>query len=334
MVVNNNYSLKPYHSFGIDVRCKALINIYSVQDIYAFLLLGEEKFMVLGGGSNVLFLNDYTGTVLRNQIKGFEVIDEDEDQLLVKVGAGEIWHQFVLWSVAHNFWGVENLSLIPGSVGAAPMQNIGAYGVEQNACFHSLNAIEIASGTTRIFYKSECKFGYRDSIFKNECKGQFIITHVSYLLSKKPSAVLNYADVKARVGEDHLNDIAKISETIIAIRNEKLPDPKVVGNAGSFFKNPVIEKSTFDKLQAQYTNISCYPAGDKVKIAAAWLIDQCGFKGKTVGNTGSYKNQALVIVNHGQASGKEIYGYAVTIQKAVLEKFGVELEMEVNVVAN
>lgn len=333
MVIHQNQSLKKYHTFGTDTICKGLIDLYSTQDIYEFLLMEESKFLVLGGGSNVLFLNDFDGYVLRNQIKGIEIIDEDQNQVLVKVGAGEIWHQLVMWTVAHNLWGIENLALIPGSVGAAPMQNIGAYGIEQNAAFHSLNAVEIESGTTKVFFKEDCKFGYRESIFKHEQKNKYIITHVSYLLSKIPNPILNYADVSARVGEDHRYDIQKISETIIAIRQEKLPDPKIIGNAGSFFKNPVIEKSTFDHLQAQYTNISCYPAGEKVKIAAAWLIDQCGFKGKTVGNTGSYKNQALVIVNHGNASGKEIYDYATSIQSAVSQKFGVDLEMEVNLIS-
>jgi UDP-N-acetylmuramate dehydrogenase len=333
MIVLQNQSLKKYHTFGTDAICKGLIEIYSVQDIYEFLVMEQSKFLVLGGGSNVLFLKDFDGHVLRNQIKGIEIIDEDQSQVLVKVGAGEIWHQFVMWTVAHSLWGIENLALIPGSVGAAPMQNIGAYGVEQNVCFHSLNAIEVASGTSQVFFKEDCKFGYRESIFKNEQKNKYIITHVSYMLSKIPNPILNYADVSARVGDDHRYDIQKISETIIAIRQEKLPDPKIIGNAGSFFKNPVIERATFDHLQAQYPHISCYPSGDKVKIAAAWLIDQCGFKGKTVGNTGSYKNQALVIVNHGNANGSEIFEYAQSIQKAVNEKFGIDLEMEVNLIS-
>ncbi len=333
MVIKDNCSLKSYNTFGIDAKCKALINIYSMEDINKFLSMEAEKFMVLGGGSNVLFLKDYDGYILRNQIKGIELLSEDDNQVIVKLGAGENWHQFVMWCVVHNLWGLENLSLIPGSVGAAPMQNIGAYGVEQNVCFHNLTAVEIATGESKIFSKSACNFGYRESIFKNENKGQYIITHVTYALSKIPNPVLNYADIAARVGESNQNDITKISNTIIEIRREKLPDPQIIGNAGSFFKNPVIEKNTFDHLQAQYPSISSYPAGDKVKIPAAWLIDQCGFKGKTVGNTGSYKNQALVIVNHGNASGIEIYEYATSIQKAVDEKFGVKLEMEVNLIS-
>jgi UDP-N-acetylmuramate dehydrogenase len=333
MRINTNQNLKQFHTFGTNVSCKALVNVYSVQDIYEFLLLGEKKFMVLGGGSNLLFLNDYNGYILRNVIKGIEIIDEDDTQVLVKVGAGENWNQFVNWSVSHNLWGVENLTLIPGSVGAAPMQNIGAYGIEQNICFHSLNAIEVASGTTKIFFNSDCKFGYRDSVFKNEFKDQFIITHVTYVLSKIAKPLLSYADVAARVGEGNENNVQKISETIANIRIEKLPDPREIGNAGSFFKNPIIDNNTFEKLKSNFPSISSYPSGADVKLAAAWLIDQCGFKGKTVGNTGSYKNQALVIVNHGNASGKEIFDYAVTIQEAVKSKFGIDLEMEVNMIS-
>ncbi len=332
MYLLKDQSLKSFHTFATSAKCKAMINIFSVQDIYEFLLLQERAFMLLGGGSNVLFLQDYDGYILRNQIKGVEIIDEDENQAIVKVGAGENWHQFVMWTVGHKLWGLENLSLIPGSVGAAPMQNIGAYGVEQNACFHSLYAVEIASGTSKVFFKDDCKFGYRESIFKNECKNKYIITHVNYLFSKVPNPVLTYADVATRVGEGNKNDIKKISDTIIQIRSEKLPDPNLIGNAGSFFKNPVISKSAFEKLKKEFPTISHYPSGDNIKLAAAWLIDQCGFKGKTVGNTGSYKNQALVVVNHGNASGQEIYDYAVSIQQAVKEKFDVELEMEVNIV--
>jgi UDP-N-acetylmuramate dehydrogenase len=327
-------SLQPLHTFGTSNFCEKVINIYSEQDVFDFLSKDDEKpYMILGGGSNVLFTKNFDGNVLLNKIKGIEIIDEDDDAVLVKVGAGEQWHQFVMWCVAHKLWGLENLSLIPGSIGAAPMQNIGAYGVEQDACFHSLNAIDMQSGTSAIFFKHSCKFGYRESIFKRECKNQYIITHVTYLLSKHPKPVLNYADVAQQVGEEHSANIKKISDTIISIRQAKLPNPEVVGNAGSFFKNPIVSKNILDILIEKYPTIVSYPIdNEQVKLAAGWLIDQCGFKGIKEGNTGTYKNQALVLINHGGASGEEIFAFAQKIQAAVIDKFSITLEMEVNLI--
>lgn len=326
-------SLKPFHTFGTQANCRQIVNIYSVQDIFDFLTKGENDFLILGGGSNVLFAGDYQGTVLLNRMKGIEVIDEDHEGLLVSAASGEIWHNFVMWSVAHQLWGLENMALIPGTVGAAPMQNIGAYGVEQISAFHSLEAIDLEEGTTRIFYKKDCAFGYRDSYFKQEGKGRYFITKVNYLLSKKPQAVIDYADVKALLTEDVTSPL-QVAEAVISIRTKKLPDPKKIGNAGSFFKNPVIDKDIYEKLKTQFDPIPHYPAGDKIKLAAGWLIDQCGFKGKISGNTGTYQNQALVLVNHGNASGLEVLAFAKEIQHAVLNKFGIELEMEVNVIGS
>lgn len=325
-------SLKNLNTFGIDVKCKNLVHIYSSQDIFEFILSNEEPYMVLGGGSNVLFTKDFEGTILKNEIKGFEIIDEDDQQVLIKVGAGENWHQFVMWCVSHQLWGLENLSLIPGSVGAAPMQNIGAYGTDQNTSFHSLTAIHIEEGTTSVYYKNDCKFGYRESIFKHELKDKIIITHVCYLLSKVAKPNLNYKDVQEKIGHLPSPSIREISDAVIEIRQSKLPDPRQLGNAGSFFKNPVISKNKFEALQNQYADMPNYPAGEDVKLPAAWLIDQCGFKGKVFGQTGSHSKQALVIVNYGNASGLEVYNHAKNVQQTVFEKFGVMLEMEVNVV--
>lgn len=333
MIIHQNQSLKPYNSFGIDIKCEYLYHIYSTTDIFEFLLLEEKNFIVLGGGSNLLFTKDFDGSVLKNEIKGIEIIDEDEDQILVRVGAGENWHQFVQWCVSHHLWGLENLSLIPGNVGAAPIQNIGAYGVEQNTCFHSLQAINADQGISEVIYNSDCKFGYRDSIFKSSAKGKYIITHVRYMLSKKPKPNLSYKEV-AKYFEDRNMEpsIKNISNAIIEIRNSKLPDPCVTGNAGSFFKNPVIEVDQFNALIEKHPEVVHYPTDHKIKLAAAWLIDQCGFKGKIKGNTGSYKNQALIIINNGQATGAEIFNYSKEIQTAVFDKFGIELEAEVNII--
>jgi UDP-N-acetylmuramate dehydrogenase len=309
-----------------------MVHLYSHQDIFEFLLSNEQPYMVLGGGSNVLFTQDFDGVVLKNEIKGYEIIDEDEEQLLVKVGAGENWHHFVLWTVAHQLWGLENLSLIPGSVGAAPMQNIGAYGTEQNNCFHSLTAINLQEGTTEVYYKNDCNFGYRESVFKHELKNKVIITHVCYLLSKVAKPNLNYKDVQEKIGHLSSPTIKEISDAIIEIRQTKLPDPLKLGNAGSFFKNPVVSKLHFEKLFQDNPEMPHYPSGDDIKIPAAWLIDQCGFKGKVIGNTGNHSKQALVIVNYGNASGSEIYHHAKNIQDIVKQKYEITLEMEVNII--
>ena len=331
MIVHQNQSLKSFNTFGVDVSCEYLYNIYSTTDIFEFLLLEEKNFIVLGGGSNILLTKDFEGSVLKNEIKGIEIIDEDEDQLLVRVGAGENWHQFVQWCVSHNLWGLENLSLIPGCVGAAPIQNIGAYGVEQDSCFHSLQAINVDQGISEVIYKSDCKFGYRDSIFKSSSKGKYVITHVRYMLSKKPQPNLSYKEVAKYFEDSNLEPTIKnISNAIIEIRSAKLPDPSIIGNAGSFFKNPIIEKDIFNSLIEKFPDIVYYPSNDKIKLAAAWLIDQCGFKGKVYGNTGSYKNQALIIVNNGNATGNEIFNYSKEIEKAVYNKFNIDLESEVN----
>ncbi len=327
-------SIQKLHTFQTNNFCKGIVKINGTQDLYEFLVKhGEESYMILGGGSNVLFKSDYDGYILQNNIKGIEIVDEDNSHVMVKVGAGEKWHQFVMWCVSHELWGLENLSLIPGSVGAAPMQNIGAYGVEQDQCFHSLSAIELSTGTNKTYFKYNCKFGYRESIFKHELKEKVFITHVIYVLSKKPNPILTYADIKDRVGLENEQNIKKISDTIIGVRQSKLPDPIEIGNAGSFFKNPIVPKELAEKIKIEYPAMATYAVDDNnVKLAAGWLIDQCGFKGIKVKNTGTYQNQALVIVNHGGATGEEIFDFARDIQDTVFKKFGVNLEMEVNII--
>ena len=293
-----------------------------------------EKMLILGGGSNLLFTQDFAGIVILNQIKGIEIISEDMDQVLIKSGAGENWHEFVLYCVDNGYSGVENLSLIPGSVGASPMQNIGAYGVEIKDVFHSLEAFHIESGEVKIFNNEECKFGYRESVFKNIYKNQYIITSVTFQLSKKPIFKTSYGAIKAELESMGVKELSikKISEAVINIRSSKLPNPKEIGNAGSFFKNPVISKQQFDELKLKFPEIANYPLpnGD-VKIAAGWLIDSLGWKGKRIGDYGVHKNQALVLVNYGESKGSDIYDLSTNILDSVKQNFGIELEREVNI---
>ncbi|HKR07058.1 MAG TPA: UDP-N-acetylmuramate dehydrogenase, partial [Bacteroidia bacterium] len=286
-------------------------------------------------GSNVLFTKDFAGLVIKNYIRGINVIEENENTILVKSGAGEVWHDLVLWGLEKNAGGIENLSLIPGCVGAGPIQNIGAYGVEIKNVFEGLEAVHIYSGETRKFNFDDCRFGYRDSVFKNELKDQFVITSVTLRLNKHPVFNTSYGAIEAeleRMGIKKLS-VKSISDAVIRIRRSKLPDPAVIGNAGSFFKNPEVTKEKYLQLKSSAEKIAAYdlPNGN-VKLAAGWLIEQCGWKGKVVGNTGSHKDQALVLVNYGNASGKEIFGLATEIQRSVKEKFGVEIEKEVNVI--
>ncbi len=334
MDTNKNISLKPFNSFGVEAYASKLIKIHTVNDILLALTVHSGPYKVLGGGSNIILSGDIKDLILKNEIKGIEVIDEDDKLCMVKVGGGENWHQFVMWSVYHNLGGFENLALIPGTVGAAPIQNIGAYGVEQDQFFHSANVVDLQSGLIKTFYKSDCKFGYRDSIFKSYAKDQYFVTDVTYILRKNHSPSTSYKDItdyftKYNIEFPTITDVAK---AIIEIRSLKLPDPIEIGNAGSFFKNPIISITQFSKLQESHPDIVHYPIDENsVKLPAAWLIDQCGYKGVKKGNTGTYKNQALVIVNHGGASGHEILNFAVEIQAAVAEKFDVDLVPEVNI---
>ena len=337
MIVQRNVSLQPYNTFGLDVNAGFLGIVDSVEDLDEVFLSGRfrsQRKMILGGGSNVLFTRGFTGIVAKNEIKGLHIMSENDDEVMVSVGAGENWHQFVLWCVERGFGGVENLSLIPGTVGAAPMQNIGAYGVELKEVFHSLEAYEIKSGKLISFYKEDCKFGYRFSIFKGELKDQFVITKVNFKLSKKPDFNISYGDIRvmlAHMGKEP--SLKSVSQAVINIRQSKLPDPVEIGNAGSFFKNPVIEKLHYEALEAQFPDIKSYPIDeDSVKVPAGWLIERAGWKGYKDGDFGVHDKQALVLVNLGNARGKDIFKLSNQIQKSIQQKFGIELEREVNVI--
>ncbi|TCD02550.1 UDP-N-acetylmuramate dehydrogenase [Pedobacter psychroterrae] len=337
-VVQEYKSLKAYNSFGIDVKSHYFIEIFTESALTELLhsaIVRQQKLLVLGGGSNVLFTQDFDGLVIKVSIPGISAAaQEDGDEVIVTAGAGVVWNDLVNYCVAHDFAGIENLSLIPGTVGASPIQNIGAYGVELKDVFHSCKAYEIASGQARTFSFEGCRFGYRDSIFKNELKNKYIITSVSFRLSKVASLHTKYGAIQDELAKRNINHpgIADVSTVVAHIRVSKLPDPSTIGNAGSFFKNPVIDQSQFQQLIAQFPGVVNFPVGsDKVKIAAGWLIEQCGFKGKVVGNTGTWKNQALVLVNHGGATGHEVYSFSEQIIKDVDAKFGIQLEREVNI---
>ncbi len=291
---------------------------------------------ILGGGSNILLTRDIEALVIKIDIKGKELVREDEDHVWVKVGAGETWHEFVRYAISKNWAGIENLSLIPGTVGASPMQNIGAYGVEIKEVFDSLEAVDRKTGETVTFDHQKCQFGYRESIFKNEAKDQYIITHVTYKLNKKPTFNISYGAISQTlkamgIDREHLN-IAAISEAVTQIRQSKLPDPKVIGNAGSFFKNPTVSHSSFEELKSKFPEIPGYPQENGIKIPAAWLIEQAGWKGQTFGQIGVHQNQPLVLVNYGKGDGAAIKDLAKKIQADILEKYGIKLQPEVNFV--
>lgn len=331
-----NISLKPYNSFAINVNARYFAEIKTAEDLTELFqtgLLTSQKLLVVGGGSNILFTHDFDGLIVKISIKGLNSV-VDSDEVLVTSGAGEVWTDFVNYCVKNNFAGVENLSLIPGTVGASPIQNIGAYGVELKDVFESCSAFEIKTGKIKTFTFEDCHFGYRESIFKGELKGQFIITEVTFRLSSQPKINTSYGAIEAELQKraiDHPN-IADVSAAVSHIRVSKLPDPSTIGNAGSFFKNPVIEKYEFADIIAQHPDVVHYPTPDgRIKLAAGWLIEQCGWKGKKVGETGTWKNQALVLVNHGSATGTEVFQFSEQIIDSVKSTFGVTLEREVNI---
>ncbi len=337
MVLLENYPLKQLNTFGIVAKTKLYTEILfeaDLSEVFANPIVKENKLLVLGGGSNMLFTKDYDGLVLKIGIKGISV-KENGDDIYVTAGAGEVWDQLVQYCVAHGYAGMENLRLIPGTVGASPIQNIGAYGVEIKDIFESCTAYELVSGQIKTFTLADCGFAYRDSVFKKELKGQYIITSVTYKLSREANLQTHYGAINSELEKRGITQpsIADVSEVVAAIRVSKLPDPSTIGNAGSFFKNPIIDQEVFDQLQARYPQIPHYPATDgKIKLAAGWLIESCGFKGIVDGHTGTWKNQALVIVNHGLATGQEIFDFSARIIKEVQSKFGVELEREVNII--
>ena len=334
-MIKDNVSLKAYNTFSIEASAKRFATFTSIDELKQVLSYkNNESLLVLGGGSNILLTKDFDGLAIRNQIAGIDIIEETDETVFIKTGSGIVWHEFVMWCINHNFGGVENLSLIPGSVGASPMQNIGAYGVEIKDVFERLEAINIATGKLHEFNHSDCQFGYRESVFKRKLKDQYIIVSVTFRLTKKHVLNRKYGAINDELDKNgiHTPTIKDISNAVIAIRSSKLPDPSKIGNAGSFFKNPVVDKTILEGIQQNHDNVPNYPAGDRVKLAAGWLIEKAGWKGKTFDNYGVHKNQALVLVNYSDCTGKEIYDLSTKIIEDVSNKFGLVLEREVNII--
>ena len=328
----NKVSLKPHNTFGIDVWAEEFVFIRQDADLMDFLLSEKVRkpFLILGDGANVLFTKDFEGTVLKMETKEIEVVSEDENQVVVRAKAGENWDDFVRYSLSKGYFGLENLALIPGKVGSSPIQNIGAYGKEVKDFITKVHALSVKDASVRTFSNAECAFGYRSSIFKNALKGQYIITDVEFTLSKKANLNINYADLKQQLGSDAVLSPQAVYDAVVAVRNAKLPDYKTVGNAGSFFKNPLVSTTYLDKLKQKYPNLTSYPVSNNtVKLAAGQLIDLLGWKGKRIGDAGVHSQQALVLVNYGNATGLEIFHLAQEIQKDVYAHFGIDLEMEV-----
>jgi UDP-N-acetylmuramate dehydrogenase len=336
MKTEENYSLKSLNTFGMDVKAKLFAKFTSEETLDTLARSKEwqenEPF-ILGGGSNILFTKDVDTLVAFNGMKGIENRGGDDDYVYLRVGAGEVWHDFVMYCIENGYGGVENLSLIPGSVGAGPMQNIGAYGVELKDVFQELEAYHMKGRYFVKFKAHECNFGYRESVFKNKFKGEFVITRVTFKLYRKPRFNTSYGAIEKEMERMGVKDLSikAISDAVINIRTSKLPDPKVIGNAGSFFKNPVISGAQFEILKLKFPEVVSYPAGNDFKLAAGWLIEQCGWKGFREGDAGVHKDQALVIVNYGNAKGDQLFELSQRVMDSVKEKFGVELEREVNI---
>ncbi|MEN9700360.1 MAG: hypothetical protein RLZZ301_1558 [Bacteroidota bacterium] len=328
-------NLKPYTTFGIDANAAYFAEFTNIDDLHALLQKQPcPELLILGGGSNILFTKNPNALVLRNQLKGIHFNEQADGSVLVTAAAGEVWHEFVQYCIAHHFAGLENLSLIPGSVGASPMQNIGAYGVEIKDVFEGLKAYHIASGEIHDFTNEQCQFGYRESVFKRQLKGQYIITEVTFRLQKEAKVKTSYGAIQSELDRMGITQpsIQEVSQAVMNIRRSKLPDPAVLGNAGSFFKNPVVSATEAATLLAQFPDAPHYPAeNDQVKLAAGWLIEQCGLKGYRTGHCGVHERQALVLVNYGGSTGAEVYALSSYIIQTVHERFGVELEREVNI---
>lgn len=330
-----NCSLLPYNTFGMDVKVSRFVEYASVEELRGLWNAEREavaRALHIGGGSNLLFASDYEGLILHSAIKGYTVVKETEEEVEVRVGAGEVWDDFVAYTVANGWYGAENLSLIPGEVGASAVQNIGAYGVEAKDLIVSVDTFGLETGEERRFMREECRYAYRESVFKQELKGKYAVTFVTYRLKKHPVFHLEYGNIRAELEKQGCQvDLENVRRIIIAIRQAKLPDPKVLGNAGSFFMNPVVPKMQFEALLAQYPDMPHYPVDDAhVKIPAGWMIDRCGWKGKRVGHAGVHEKQALVLVNCGGATGKEVMHLAEEIVASVRERFGVTIRPEVN----
>jgi UDP-N-acetylmuramate dehydrogenase len=336
--IEENISLLPYNTFGIEVNAKFFVQIESVDELKELIqsdVYKREKRLILGGGSNILFTRNFDGLVIRILIKGIEKVKESDTHVLIKSGAGVVWHELVMHCVDHNWGGVENLSLIPGTVGAAPMQNIGAYGVEIKNVVDKVECIDVITGDVRYFNNEECCFGYRESVFKQELKEKYFISSVTLSMTKKNHHLnTSYGAIQETLSQRGIVDatIRDVSNAVMYIRQSKLPDPHVIGNAGSFFKNPIITNEHYQTLKDAYPDIPGYsPVNQEVKVPAGWLIEQCGWKGKTVNNIGVHKHQALVLVNYGGGKGNEIFQLAEKIKRSVDEKFGIKLMSEVNI---
>lgn len=338
MNIIENYPLLKLNTFGIDVKAKYFTSINTINELIEVTktnVFKDLELLILGGGSNILFTKDFDGLVILNNIKGKEIIDQNQQSIFLKIGAGENWHELVMYCVDNGWGGIENLSLIPGNTGTAPMQNIGAYGVEIKETFIELEALEISSGKIVKFNNSDCEFGYRESVFKNKMKNQYIILNITLELKKNPVLNINYGDVKAILESQNIKNpgIKEVSNAIISIRQSKLPDPKKIGNSGSFFKNPIVRLNQLELIKKKYPNVVNYEINEnEFKIAAGWLIERAGWKGKKFNNYGIHEKQALVLVNYGLANGMEIFELSEKIILDIKDKFGITLEREVNII--
>ncbi|MCF3109156.1 UDP-N-acetylmuramate dehydrogenase [Niabella sp. CC-SYL272] len=338
MEILDHFSLKPYNSFGIQAEARYFVQTTSVAELKEALEWAEKRTLptlVIGGGSNILLTEPYNGLVIKNELLGYEVLSRDDDFIFVKVCAGEVWHQFVMHCLEHQYAGVENLALIPGCVGASPMQNIGAYGVEIRDVFQELTAVHRHEGYTRIFSNEECAFGYRESVFKNTYRDQFVITDVTYRLRTKPVFNIEYGAIRQELERLRVSELSiqAIARAVINIRSSKLPDPAVIGNAGSFFKNPSVDRAKYEALKTVNPELVAYENEDgSMKLAAGWLIEQAGWKGYRKGDAGVHEKQALVLVNYGKATGSEILELCNQVIDSVMKKYGVELHPEVNII--
>jgi UDP-N-acetylmuramate dehydrogenase len=338
MELQKNISLKSLTTFAIDATSRYYAEFNSLDELRDLIEIKNQHsfpLMVLGGGSNILFTKDYEGLILKNELKGIQIVKEDDRHVYIKAMAGENWHEFVMYCVDQNFAGIENLSLIPGNVGASPMQNIGAYGVEIKDVFHELEAFDKDDRVVRMFTENDCEFGYRESVFKNRLKDRFIILSVTYRLNRYPEFNTSYGAIQKELENMRVKELSckAISQAVINIRSSKLPDPKQIGNAGSFFKNPTIPISQFESLIKEWPSMPSFPVNEElIKVPAGWLIEQCGWKGYRNGDAGCYAKQALVLVNYGNATGHEILHLSEQIIESVNSKFKITLEREVNVI--
>jgi UDP-N-acetylmuramate dehydrogenase len=335
MNIQENISLKPFNTFGIAKNARFFTSADSLDTLKLALTWAKEnaqKVLILGGGSNILLTRDFDGLVIKVELKGIHLVGEDENYIWVKVGAGEVWHDWVMYAIGQNWAGLENLSLIPGTVGASPMQNIGAYGVEIKEVFENLEALDRKTLVLKNFSSEDCGFGYRESVFKHTLKDQYVICSVTFKLKKAPEFKVEYGAIQEVLKENGVGvlSLQAVSDAVISIRKSKLPDPSEIGNAGSFFKNPTISAEQFDQLKTEFPALPGYPNEDGVKVPAGWLIEQAGWKGKRIGEVGVHEKQALVLVNYGQGDGEAIKNLSEQVQKSVQEKFGIRLSPEVN----